>query len=501
MSTPIIPPTPATPSSGQASVRAALDVDKPAGTTTIDDAMAIEVESLAQIAASKLAGEVADRVFQAQAKTKTKTKTILYLDAKAVSALSLYRTFELQCTVLSQGFASASTIADKAFERLKYQRATPQAGKSIKNATEATQPQGVGPLGLIPTATLPATLGLTAAANLLGFFSVDTEYRGRAASVSEQAFVFELARCLQKKQLTFWWPSLTFVLEFPAPPDDNPPDYLKRMNNVTDAASKATTAIANLATFVNNLPDNDPRFPVARDALDRAHRFFDSSSAIYDDLRRRFLAQGSAPETTLGELIQLGSRLKASAGTDHMFLAARVEKAGGSYRIRKHMWQALTGEPPLTFTGGCIVSFALLDKTGAFLESGTVHHRLGYRSHPGSWDTANVSGEDNFWTVLQKALFRREVLVPIALFGVLAVAVSQMASRIDSVRILLTSTAAAGVLVGLIARSIRGRRSDGSSTSESHDIEGSSNSGRSNGSIPNSDTREGEGDESSKVES
>jgi hypothetical protein len=69
------------------------------------------------------------------------------------------------------------------------------------------------------------------------------------------------------------------------------------------------------------------------------------------------------------------------------FLTAKVEKAGGSYRIRRNLVQMLTRRDPLTFSGGVVVSFALLDRQGDFVTAATLRERKAFSNFAASGTT------------------------------------------------------------------------------------------------------------------
>lgn len=361
-------PAPTAPSSG---------ASPPQGETTIDDALIFETQALAHHAAGVLAIRIAERVRQRLAE-ETPCQ-VVFLDEELALALSLVRSFRQQCEVLEKSFDSAAARARTGLTSLGKGRRKPT--KSITAAAAVTT----------AAAAVTAVTGtVSAAVNLLGFFAVDTRYFGRDAEVSQQALVMELARHLGRTDgISFRWPTL--VAAAASREASRPIPSLGLLSRVAESREKAAAVIQVLADGAYRLADDDPRLPAARLALDRSHATYDSASAVLDEIRDSFFRAGDGPRTSTGYLLQIaddflrggdGSGRKDDPndeGISRYFLTARVEAAGGSYRTRRHLFQLFTGDR-LSYSGGCIVSFALLDGAGNFLTSGLEQHREPFRS-------------------------------------------------------------------------------------------------------------------------
>ena len=510
MSEPIIPPTKAESEQSKST----LEVERPAGTTSVNEDMAFEVEALAQ----KASEEIAEKIAAKSAEITTADIELVFLDDKLASGLALYRTFKAQCKLLQDSFQSVKKVSENALDELSteilkklppsisYRSLSTAEFLGRKKTGDLTEAQledsGAGLLGV----SIPS--GLTAAANLLGMFAVDTEFHGKQASVSERAFVMSLAHYLKANSLDFSWPSLSFTIATKTG-QDNVPDYLKALNSVTAAASGATEAIAELAELVNTLPKNDSRLPAARRALDRAHSLNDSAVALYDGIREKFFADSSLHGMTPSELLQLGyqmvERLRGNNDKDIAneedqadneedggeeikgkkkdeddtsdteesnvyYVTAKVEKAGGSYRVRRHLWQALTGEPPLTFSGGCIVSYALIDPDGEILAARTETAEIAYRSHPKEWEDDRVDPGNFPWSRVGTFLAQPRIWLPIVLIIAMYLLAPRYISTIGHPTLFALALLTVGLVVGFASIAIFRRRG---STSEdrNRDIE------------------------------
>jgi hypothetical protein len=341
------------------------------GKTTVDDTIRFECEVLAHRSAAVLAARIAEEIDATV--HKRKPCTIHFLDATLALALGLHRTFYQQCDVLGQAFESAAERARRGIEALK-----------DKRALTAKPEAAVLTVGTVLTGALATT------ANLLSYFNLDTSFFGRSASVTEQVLVMELARRLRScSELSFRWPSYSAIPTVDTPQNNSightPPLHL--LNRIAAKQEDAVGLIHELATEVHRLGDRNVLLPTARLALDRAHEAYDSATAVFAELRETFLSSKEDARASPGFLLQIAADVlrareepTAANGTpgqtpQRLFLTARVEVAGGSYRIRRTLFQALKRQDPLTFTGGCIVTFALLDSEGDFLAAGTEWHR------------------------------------------------------------------------------------------------------------------------------
>ncbi len=472
MAEPIIKPSKAEPGAQETSPAAVdLDAAKPAGTTEVDAGMTFEVEALAHEAATELAKRIRDGV----RKKVAAGARIVFLDAKLAAAVSMHRSFLWQCKVLIGSFRSARDVAARGTEWLAEEAAAgapggghllrlrPRLGSRAADAAAARNrgvaaPAGGGGQRMF---TGPGLIsGLSTAVNLLGYFGVDTSYSGRSASVSERALVMEVARMLTE-DYEFSWPSLDFVLH---DRDGDVPGYLQKLSGVTVVAEEASDRIQLLAELVNALEEDDERLGAAQRKLDQAHQLYDSSSAVLDQLKEGFFSDTARHDMTPSELIQLGERLvameqdraAAAAGGQVHFLTTSVEKAGGSYRIRRHLWQAITLEPPLTFTGGCIVSFALLDADGEFTTSGTSSYQVDYRAHPRQWSSR---GEDLPAAIAVRRLLLGLFVVVVVVLVLIGQDLVKPPSSIDLMAPLGGAAAALALAIFLLGRRTR-RKTD-----------------------------------------
>ncbi len=374
----------------EAAAASLAELKLPEGGTEIDAQMSFEVSAVAHAAASKVAEEITCRVKAAIAGSKS--ALVLFLDERLAAALALHRSFGHQCEVLHGAFESAQSIAE--------------AGATALEASGRRDMEEDSGLEFAPATAAVATAGLSAAVNLLGLLEGTTHYFGREVKVSQQALVMELAReMLGCPGLRFRWPSIGVTPSMAAAPASLP--SFEHLHGLAATADRAQIAVHDLAVRVQELPDDDLHLPAARLALDRAHAAHDGAAAILDELRQSFFIAGEDGGDSPAHLLQMADDVMAlldggDGGTksedegggaqddeaesnpadesEVYFLTARIETAGGSYRIRRTFLQLLSGWDPMTFSGGVVVSFALLNRDGDFVAAGTLRERAAYQN-------------------------------------------------------------------------------------------------------------------------
>jgi hypothetical protein len=225
-----------------------------------------------------------------------------------------------------------------------------------------------------------ASAALATAVHLAGFFRQDTQYHGRKVTVTDRALVAELARLVNARpDTTFRWPHLG-ISERLFEDTEAVPSFLTAFQAATAAQSRAAVAVTDLAIAAQSLDEKDPRLQAARLALDRAHELLDSGSDILDSIRDALYSPDESGETLLQRL-QLATDVAADVAanpSERFFLRIWVEAAGGSYRVRKSLWGSLLARDGLGFSGGVIVTFALLDHSGKLLTSGILTQRRAF---------------------------------------------------------------------------------------------------------------------------
>ena len=210
MSEPIIPTTP--PVQKREPERAPeLEISRPQGNSSIDDAMSIEVDELVQQTATDLAASLVGEV---AGSLEDKTLDIIFLDAKLADALGLFCTFQSQCVILLGAFESAEKMAKDTLDQMTTVQAfdvdlgrlnlrqlnMDQLAKAKLSSTlEYAQAHNLS-LGAVD---FGMTGGLTAAANLLGLFAVDTEYKGSLNGFERTCSSDGDCRCISAKGSEF----------------------------------------------------------------------------------------------------------------------------------------------------------------------------------------------------------------------------------------------------------------------------------------------------------
>jgi hypothetical protein len=363
--TPPIPPQPPRPET-------TADTAEPkiaplSGSTTIDAALTFEVEALSHVAMSKITRRFADEV----AGVAQSTDRLIVLNDELARALEYDQAFTVQLQVLELSFESAARAADEGLQRLKGE---------AEGAVDVA--------AAVPMVGITAATGVVSAAlNFLALFRQDTSYSGRKVKISEHAIIAELARHLRDKSISLYWPGLSLS------PDEvtseasessaglATPPYMTRLQKTMEVRDRAAGKIHALADALERAPDE--KKSAARLALDRAHESFDSA----DSILRRMMTSLAQPDTKTGiapvQLLHRANNIKKYAARKKgrvLYVVVHLESAGGSYRIRKNLFRTLFWSDGLTFSGGAILTYALLDEDGKVLLSRNASQREAFTS-------------------------------------------------------------------------------------------------------------------------
>jgi hypothetical protein len=346
------------------------------GTTTVDENLRFEVDALAHVSASKIARSIAQRVKDAVRPSADKRALLIFLNDGLIQALEFYRTFFVQVRLLIRSFDGA---LEAAADGLKPLAAAPKIPIVAGVEKEPMLKIAVAPAAAIASVTGVVSAGL----NLLALFRRDVAYHGRAVEISEPALVVEIARFVHDiPGLSLYWPALGLGPDL-IPALDDPPAFLKKIEEASHARDRATSKIHELSVAIGELSKNDPKIRAAQFALDRAHDLFDSADSV---LRQLSTSLAEAKDTGIVpvQLLQRAHDVQArvekaqSEQVDVYFLYAPIESAGGSFRIRRSLFRTMFTGDGLSVSGGSIVSFALLKKDGEIVASAGIRHREDY---------------------------------------------------------------------------------------------------------------------------
>ena len=261
------------------------------------------------------------------------------------AALESVELFDAQCLILRNAFVEAKEIAER----------------------------GLAAAGQIQAEGIPETAA-AAAVSLLGVLKEDVVYSGRSVKIEESTIAAELGRFVQGR-LTFLWPSL-FITDRCSKDKDgktNQPQSVVQLNDVMGFRQRAAEAINGLTGLIRSMADTDEMMSLARALQDQARLQFDSADVI---LRQFSLASLQTNEktglTSLGA-VELGYKVRSHLISGTHLIWVRVAAAGGSYRMRTGLLPSLLGKG-LSYSGGVVLAYALLNHCGEVVISGEAYH-------------------------------------------------------------------------------------------------------------------------------
>ncbi len=336
------------------------------GTTTIDDNMVFEVEALSHVAVSHLAAKIAKSIKDNTNASADLPVRVIFLGEGLPQALEFSRTFSVQLKLLQDAFDSALKLAQEGLAPLS----APLQPAAVAGGTTAASGFGL-------------TAAVGGALNLLALFRQNTSYFGRKVEITEPAIVVELARCLrQHKGISFYWPGLGLSHDSVLATSSAPP-FLEDVQRAMGRRDQATAGIHNLAVAIGKLDKEAAELPAARFALDRAHELFDSADSVLRRLTTSLSKADAETGVTPLQLLQRAHDVRnqiITADGKVYFLYVRLEAAGGSYRIRRNLFRTLFWKDGLSFSGGAVVSYALLETNGEFVSSANLRQRKAFVS-------------------------------------------------------------------------------------------------------------------------
>jgi hypothetical protein len=287
------------------------NVSPPAGTTTIDSDLKIEVEILALAALRRIASDIARRI-EGLIKDQNPRPGIVIIRDDHFEDLAKSRVLSAELKYLEDTINALPTTA------------TAEVATN-KNATDTTKERSAYLLPFIS-----ATDTVQAIANLLALFKVDTEYKGRTVSLDETALHPAiggqlLALGIEAAQAN----GLSLRVKDP---------ILDQLKKIIELRAKMV------------LPEYAGDKKAQVEAVLRA---FDS---LMQKIAKRDGDYHLPRLSTAGKLDEL-----MTSDPRPFVLTAKVLKAGGRYKIRKHLFTTLFWGDQLSYGGGATVAFSLFD--------------------------------------------------------------------------------------------------------------------------------------------
>ncbi len=224
-------------------------------------------------------------------------------------------------------------------------------------AAEVTAPST--PATVAPESLAAITGGLTSLVSILEFFRVETSIKGRDVAINDSALNASLVGALVEDGFDVIRPE-----RIPIMADEGKRELIRRLHRL-----KAIRA---------DLNAKHPEHPLAI-RIDEHLKAIEQKDADQPSLLSR--AIGGAHMATL---------LKQEKPP--LVLSSKVETAGGSFTIKKHLWNTLFFGNQLSYGAGAAVSFSLIDGASErILLSDVVYKVNGPGSFKGYWWRLDLS--------------------------------------------------------------------------------------------------------------
>lgn len=288
------------------------DVEKPVEATTVTDEVRIEVDILALTAAGSIAATIADRI------EAFKPDIVLIGGENLSTAARAFTAFRERSELLIEKIDSLPKTAKPRSEAKREEEA----------ATES-----IGVLGLVKTA-----------ANLLSFFKAETNYLGRKVDLTETAIYPLMASRLRAKSIEVILPEMV------APSFDDPTPGFSVFGLID--------ALITRRNGLNELHGGEPPSPVAA--------LLATVDALIDGAVKPDPVTGN---TSTAQLI-LGSDVCqfVAKATTPLLVSLKSIAAGGHVRTRKHLFTTVFTGDKISFSGGAVVGYFIVDlKTSKIL--------------------------------------------------------------------------------------------------------------------------------------
>ena len=327
-----------------------------AGQTTADEKMTFEPERLSYQSACELADSIAAAI-----PTDDKHKRIVIASLADLADLANLRGALAMLDLLEQDYR--------------------QIGESAQTAAGRRTVKSLAVTNLLPPVTALSGIAtvISAGLGIASLFRRDVSYAGSPTSVD--AIAFEIAVAAELKKLNFDHVLIPALGVFPAaPPGDSLKDKLRKL----ESAKFAVWQI--VQPMVSELVTLDTQIDLASRAKDqpKIDRLTIEINALRADLaplteplaaldQRWSQIQGdwqkTSPDTGLTGFARL-LRAEVVQRGDPVYLHAAVVSSGGYRRISRSLFCTIFTGDGLTFTGGVIIRWALLNASGEFQAGG-----------------------------------------------------------------------------------------------------------------------------------
>lgn len=335
------------------------------GTTSVDEKLFFEPERLSYQAAASLAAEVRRAIVDA-----VKDKDVIIAGTALLVDLANIRAVEESLAVLEKDYSSLA---------------------GVWRPAPAVPVMKTG-LALNAFAVLPAASAvISGALGILSFFREDVDYRGIRTVVDPLAFELALAGELASAGAA----KGVYVAELFAP-TGGASNLVERLDLTHQARIRvwqlAAPRIAELARLDGELDaasreGNQERVDRLVSKIAKIRRILDPLTEPLSRLDRRLdeLEAGlnrtddKTGLTTLARLLR-AEAIREAAAPGAVFVHAAVVSSGGHHRISRHLLRMIFLGDGLSFTGGAVIRWAVVERSGNVVKAGIKSLSLAARS-------------------------------------------------------------------------------------------------------------------------
>ena len=358
------------------------------GKTTVDDKMTFEAERLSYEAADGIAARIAsDLGTDLAGRTVVIASTALLADFANLEGLQV---------TLTELHAEYDAITKRAGGTVP--GAPPPTEKPLTDAqplrvNEALVPPG-SKAGAVIGGAVAAGVGgflplLNAGLGLVGLLKQDTEYHGDRSTLDPLAFEIALAgRVKLAGAAKVVVPNLTVFK-----PSKGHGGLVWRLKWLQAAKSAAWSSVGPLIAKLVGVEKllADAQAAKHNDEVDRLSKELTSIRGELDPLALPIeradqrLADLKAnwekiDDTTGWSPLARMLRAEALREDRPLYLHAAIVSSGGHHRVNRSLWQLLSFSDGLSFNGGAVARWALLDASGAISRGGILTERLRSKS-------------------------------------------------------------------------------------------------------------------------
>jgi len=351
------------------------------GKTTIDDKMVFGPQRLSYSSADAIARRIASKVTAA-----VKDKSVVIASTSLLADFANLQALYLNLDSLQRDYDAVASYA----ARMNQPRPKKKAGFQGMKFLTLTGPAGVaidaGALlgGLNPLA--PVTSAIGAAIGLVSLFRQDVEYHGAVTTVDGLAFELALAARVNKAGADkVYVPELTFI----SPAELGAGSLQARLADIQSAKAKAWAAIGpSVAQLVHleaqldtatkekdktRVDELTSQVTNMRSDLDPVVTPLGRADQKLTDLQTQWNQTDAASGlTVLARLL----RAESIQSMKPLYLHAAIVFSGGYNRISHNLFRTMFLGDGLSFTGGAIARWALLDDDGAVRMGGIASAQL-----------------------------------------------------------------------------------------------------------------------------